>query len=308
MNLIDKHLLVVDDNSINIELMLDLLDEYGYENVHGINDPHKVLSHCQQQMPDFLLLNFRMPHLDGYTVIEQLRAHFEERMPPIIVLTMQIDNMTRQRALAMGVRDFIPKPFKHDKVLQRIRNTLNIEQAIRGATERGEMSLVFQPKLSLADHKILGAEALLRWQHPELGLISPSEFIPLAEASGDILAIGDWALDEAMRHITGCRAQGLLNDDYHIAVNVAARQLTRKDFAQQLLARLEERQTPQRFFALEVTESGLMSDMNHARQQLAELARTITQLAHSVGCDVVAEGIENSAQATYLSSIGCEAA
>lgn len=552
MSLTEKHLLIVDDSTINIELMFDLLDEYGFENIHGINDPREVLPHCQRQLPDLLLLDIRMPHLDGYAVIEQLSTYFAEQMPPIIVLTAQIDDVTRQRALTMGVRDFITKPFKQDEVLQRIRNTLNIEhryqvrekqvdtlelmvakrtqeldrqsrtdpitqlpnrrglsqalhaaalqgsgtgllfiaidklddvvrlhgyrvadqllsfisqrlrqqldaecllglwggsellvitptanptqllhlagqllecfeqdqaleelllplsarigisaeagyfeterlvhmaalalppleslkvqyytpaletkqrhrlhiqQAIRGATERGEMSLAFQPKLSLADHKILGAEALLRWQHPEFGFISPGEFIPLAEASGDILCIGDWVLDEAMRYISTWRAQGLLNDDFHIAVNVAARQLSRKDFAQQLLARLEQQQIPERFLALEVTESGLVSDMNHARQQLAQLAdmniavaiddfgtgqsslayiktlpfstlkidrafvmdletsaidrqlaHTITQLAHSVGCDVVAEGIENSAQAAYLSSIGCEAA
>lgn len=552
MSLTEKHLLIVDDSTVNIELMFDLLDEYGFENVHGINDPREVLPHCQQQLPDLLLLDIRMPHLDGYAVIEELSEHFAEQMPPIIVLTAQIDDATRHRALSMGVRDFITKPFKQDEVLQRIRNTLNIEhryqvrdkqadtleqmvakrtqeldrqsrtdpitqlpnrrgldqalrtaalkasgtgllfiaidklddvvrlhgyrvadqllhfitqrlrrqldeecllglwggsellvitptanpdklvglaeqllvcfeqdqalealllplsarigisaeagyfeterlvhmaalalppleslkvqyytpaletkqrqrlhiqQAIRGATERGEMSLAFQPKLSLADHKILGAEALLRWQHPKFGLISPGEFIPLAEASGDILCIGDWVLNEAMRYISTWRAQGLLNDDFHIAVNVAARQLSRKDFAQQLLARLEQWQIPERFLALEVTESGLMSDMNHARQQLAQLAEmniavaiddfgtgqsslayiktlpfstlkidrafvmdletsaidrqlahTITQLAHSVGCDVVAEGIENSAQAAYLSSIGCEAA
>lgn len=552
MSLTEKHLLVVDDNTINIELILDLLDEYGFENVHGINDPREVIAHCQQHLPDLLLLDIRMPHLDGYAVIEELRKHFAEQMPPIIVLTAQIDDATRQRALTLGVRDFITKPFKQDEVLQRIRNTLDVEhryqmrdkqadhlelmiakrtqeldrqsrtdpitqlpnrrgldqalqaaslqasgtgllfialdrmddivrlhgyriadqllyfisqqlrqkldadcllglwggsemlvitptanqdkllqladrilecfendqalddlllpvsarigisgeegcfdterlvhmaalalppheslcvqcytpaleekqrhqlhlqQAIRGATQRGEMSLAFQPKISLADHKILGAEALLRWQHPVFGLISPGEFIPLAEASGDILLIGDWVLDEAMRHIIKWRALGLLNDDFHIAVNVAARQLTRKDFAQQLLARLAAQQIPERFLALEVTESGLMSDMNHARQQLAQLsdmniavaiddfgtgqsslayiktlpfstlkidrafvmdletnaidrqlANTITQLAHSVGCDVVAEGIENSAQAAYLSSIGCEAA
>lgn len=552
MSLTQKHLLVVDDNTVNIELMFDLLDEYGFENIHGIDDPREVLPHCQLQLPDLLLLDIRMPHLDGYAVIEQLSAHFKELMPPIIVLTAQIDDTTRQRALAMGVRDFITKPFKQDEVLQRIRNTLNIEhryqvrdkqadtlelmvakrtqeldqqsrtdpitqlpnrrglnqvlrsaalkasgtgllfiaidklddvvrlhgyqtadqllclicqrlrqqlsaecllglwggsellvitptaepskllalaerllacfeqdqtlddlllpvgirigissaegdfdterlvhmaalalppqetipvqcytpaleekqrhrlrlqQAIRGAIQRGEMALAFQPKLSLADHKILGAEALLRWKHPEFGHISPGEFIPLAEASGDILSIGDWVIGEAMRHIIEWRTLGLLNDDFHIAVNVAARQLTRKDFAQQLLARLAEQRIPERFFALEVTESGLVRDMNHARQQLAQLAdmniavaiddfgtgqsslayiktlpfstlkidrafvmdletsaidrqlaRTITQLAHSVGCDVVAEGIETSAQAAYLSSIGCEAA
>lgn len=552
MSLTQKHLLIVDDNIVNIDLMLDLLEEYGFANVHGINDPRQVLTHCQHQLPDLLLLDIRMPYLDGYAVIEALQHHFGDQTPPIIVLTAQIDDATRQRALAMGVRDFIAKPFKQDEILQRIRITLDVEhryqirdkqadtlelmvakrtqeldrqsrtdpitqlpnrralnqalqaaalqasgagllfialdglddvvrlhgypiadqllyfigqqlrqrldadcllgiwggsellviaptgdptkllpladrlfacfeqdqtlgelllpisarigisgekrlfdterlvhmaalalppqgslqvqcytpaleakqrhrlqlqQAIRGATERGEMSLAFQPKLSLANHKILGAEALLRWQHPELGLISPGEFIPLAEASGDILSIGDWVIGEAMRHIKEWRALGLLNDDFHIAVNVATRQLMRKGFAQQLLARLAQQQIPERFLALEVTESGLMSDMNHAQQQLAqlaemniavaiddfgtgqsslayiktlpfstlkidrafvmdletnaidrELARTITQLAHSVGCDVVAEGIENSAQAAYLSSIGCEAA
>ena len=103
-------------------------------------------------------------------------------------------------------------------------------------------------------------------------MISPGEFIPLAEASGDILHIGDWVLDETLRYIGAWREQGLLNDDFHIAVNVAARQLSRKDFAEQLLTRLQQQQIPARFLALEVTESGLMSDMNHARQQLAQLA------------------------------------
>ncbi|WP_226247577.1 response regulator [Halomonas sp. SBBP1] len=127
MSLTEKHLLIVDDSTVNIELMFDLLDEYGFENIHGINDPREVLRHCQQQLPDLLLLDIRMPHLDGYAVIEELRAHFAEQMPPIIVLTAQIDDVTRHRALSMGVRDFITKPFKQDEVLQRIRNTLNIE-------------------------------------------------------------------------------------------------------------------------------------------------------------------------------------
>ena len=127
MSLTEKYLLIVDDSTVNIELMFDLLDEYGFENIHGINDPRQVLHHCQQQLPDLLLLDIRMPHLDGYAVIEQLSTYFAEQMPPIIVLTAQIDHDTRQRALTMGVRDFITKPFQQDEVLQRICNTLNIE-------------------------------------------------------------------------------------------------------------------------------------------------------------------------------------
>lgn len=553
MNLASKHVLVVDDNPINVELLLDLLDDNGFTQVHGISDPSHVLAHCQLQKPDLILLDIRMPVLDGYALISLLQKQFSHQMPPIIVLTAQIDDETRYRALNMGARDFITKPFNHDEVLQRIRNALslehryqvrdqqaetlermvakrtqelnrqsrtdsitqlpnrrglmqalreaalsasgtgllfialddldnvvrlhgysiadqliahtsqqlsahldnigllglwggsellvitpvsdqyeleqlatrllstfeqdqalgdlllpldarigiswasgrfeierlvhmaalalphrggnlriqryqetlevqqrhrlNLQQAIRGAPQRGEMSLAFQPKISLATQQIIGAEALLRWHHPELGHISPADFIPLAEASGDILAIGEWVLEETMQQIVTWRKQGLLNDHFHIAVNVAARQLTRKDFAQKLLDRLTAYDIPERFLALEVTESGLMSDMQNARVQLAQLARMnvavaiddfgtghsslayvktlpfstlkidrafvmdleknavdrqlavmITQLAHAVGCDVVAEGIETASQAAYLRSIGCEAA
>lgn len=77
--------------------------------------------------------------------------------------------------------------------------------------------------------------------------MSPADFIPLAEASGDILSIGEWVLEEAMRYIVQWRQQGLLNDRFHIAVNVAARQLARKDFAQNLLTRLAKHNIPERF-------------------------------------------------------------
>jgi EAL domain-containing protein (putative c-di-GMP-specific phosphodiesterase class I)/DNA-binding response OmpR family regulator len=550
MNVANKHLLVVDDNPVNVELMLDLLDEHGFGHVYGISDPRRVLDYCQQQLPDLLLLDIRMPHLDGYALIEQLRDHFAEQTPPIIVLTAQIDDTTRHRALDMGVRDFLTKPFKHDEVLQRIRNTLNVEHryyvrnqqaetlermvekrtreldrqsrtdpitqlpnhrgliqalrqaslgghgagllflaldglddvvrlhgygvaekllrqlgqtllaqldethtlglwggsemlllspesepdtlnslatrllacidhdqelddlllnisarigissargyfdgdrlvhmaslslphseglrvqcysenleemqrhrlnvqnALRGATERGEMSLVFQPKLSLETLRITGAEALLRWKHPAMGYLSPGLFIPLAEASGDILAIGEWVLEQSILQAAAWQHSPWVSDDFHIAVNVATRQLTRPYFAQMLLKRMAEHRVPHRLISIEVTESGLMQDMVNARHQLAqltdagisvaiddfgtgysslaylktlpistlkidrafvmdleesdtdrELARTITQLAHAVGCDVVAEGIETAAQAVYLRSIGCE--
>ncbi|MCB8888870.1 putative bifunctional diguanylate cyclase/phosphodiesterase [Vreelandella malpeensis] len=553
MKLARKHLLVVDDNVANVELLMDLLDDHGFDDLHGLHDPRDVVGYCQARCPDLILLDIRMPHLDGYAVMQALAAQLGEAVPPIIVLTAQIDDETRRRAQRMGVRDFITKPFQHDDVLMRIRNALALEQryqqrhaeattlerlaveqaqsldresrtdtltklpnrraltqmlrmassdgtptgllfiaidqldevirfhgyavadalmlhvsqqlydklgetarlgiwggsellvilpvvspeqlilqamsllecfnqdqtldnlllplgvrigistaaepfeperlvhmaalalpqkngpvrvqsyneelearqrhrlhlqqSIRQAAERGEMSLVFQPKLSLSTHRVIGAEALLRWHHPTLGPVSPVEFIPLAEASGDILSIGEWVLDEAMRHIAVWREKRLLDDAFHIAVNVAARQLARHDFADKLLARLKEHGIPPYFLSLEITESGILSDMHNARAQLARLAQVniavaiddfgtghsslayiktlpfstlkidrafvmdlehkevdrhlalaITQLAHAVGCDVVAEGIETKAQADYLRSIGCEAA
>ena len=111
MTFYSKHVLVVDDNTVNIELMLDLLENQGFHNTHGISDSRHVLAYCQRSLPDLLLLDIRMPYLDGYAVIEQLNAHLGEQTPPIVILTAQIDDETRQRALALGVRDFVTKPF-----------------------------------------------------------------------------------------------------------------------------------------------------------------------------------------------------
>lgn len=550
MTLATQHLLVVDDNPVNVEMMLDLLEDHGFDHAHGLSDPREVLGYCQAARPDLLLLDIRMPHLDGYGVIEQLRQHFGSDMPPIIVLTAQVDDATRHRALELGVRDFLTKPFKHDEVLQRIRNILDVEKrfsirdqqaatleqmvakrtreldrqsrtdpitrlanrrgltkalrkaamsasgagllfiaidgiddvirlhgysvaerllkrlgealggvlddsrqlglwggseflvighghtaealsalgatllrifdqdqpvddlllsvnarigiseatghfdpdrlvqmaalalpqgngariqrytqdledqqrqrlhiqhALRGATERHEMSLAFQPKICAQHNRVLGAEALLRWHHPELGHVSPGLFIPLAEASGDIFAIGSWVIEQTLGYIAAWQGAAWMSADFNIAVNVSARQLSRRDFADTLLAQVKRHGVELAHLSLEVTESGLMNDIHNARQQLEQLhaagiavavddfgtghsslaylktlplstlkidrafvmdledspvdrqlAHTITQLAHGVGCDVVAEGIETPAQADYLRSIGCE--
>lgn len=550
MTLATKHLLVVDDNPVNVEMMLDLLDDHGFDHVHGLSDPREVLGYCRAARPDLLLLDIRMPHLDGYGVIEQLREHLVGDMPPVIVLTAQVDDATRHRALEMGVRDFLTKPFKHDEVLQRIRNILEVEQrfsirdqqaatleqmvakrtreldyqsrtdpitrlanrrgltqslreatmsangagllfiavdgiddvirlhgysvaerllkqlgstlsnplddthqlglwggseflviapghtpealgtlgitllktfeqdllvddlllsvnarigisqaaghfdpdrlvqmaalalpqsngvrlqhysqsledqqrqrlhvqrALRDATSRNEMSLAFQPKICALYNRVIGAEALLRWHHPELGHVSPGLFIPLAEASGDIFAIGNWVIEQALGFIAEWQDAAWMTADFSIAINVSARQLSRRNFADTLLAQVKRHGVELAHLSLEVTESGLMNDINNARQQLEQLhtagiavavddfgtghsslaylktlplstlkidrafvmdleessvdrqlARTITQLAHGVGCNVVAEGIETPAQADYLRSIGCE--
>lgn len=97
MNLMHKHILVVDDNHTNVELLLDLLDAHDFQNVHGISDPRHVLPYCQRQLPDLILLDIRMPHMDGYAVFEQLQGHFTHHTPPTIVLTAQTDNETRHR-------------------------------------------------------------------------------------------------------------------------------------------------------------------------------------------------------------------
>ncbi|WP_458525371.1 EAL domain-containing response regulator [Onishia taeanensis] len=473
-DLTDKRLLVVDDNPTNVELLLDLLDDHGFAHVSSTGDGANVVAMCEADGPDLILLDIRMPGLDGYGVMAALRERFGAQAPPVIVLTAQHDNETRHRALSLGVRDFLTKPFHHDEVLQRIRSVLEVQhrfqvrdqqaealehlvaqrtqalehqsrtnattglpnrtgltrvlearaplreptgilfialdglddimrlhgygtiesllrhlgqqlaatvpprhvvgpwdgnewlvispspkgasalvelakrlcrllhqdhrvgdlllplrarvgicqatafdperlvhqaalalphghmppvqyysealeqeqrhrlqlqQALRGAAARGELALVFQPKIDLASGRVVGAEALLRWHHPDLGPVSPSDFIPLAEASGDILAIGDWVIDAAIAQLSAWRQAPWCHEAFHLAINVAARQLPRQDFAERLLERLRRCDLPGASLSLEVTESGLMENVTLARGQLAILARAGLRIA-----------------------------
>lgn len=126
-----------------------------------------------------------------------------------------------------------------------------------------EFCLYYQPKVNLKNNKIFGMEALLRWQHPELGLRGPLDFLPQAEDSNLIIEIGNWVLDEAMRQIAVWQAAG---HDWIVSVNIAARQLQRHDFVhnlQTLLARHPG--TPAHRLELEILESSALADMDHVR-------------------------------------------
>jgi len=148
-----------------------------------------------------------------------------------------------------------------------------LHEALRIALDRQEFFLVYQPKIELCSGRVIGAEALLRWVHPELGFISPVDFVPMAEASGDILRIGDWVVDHAILQLEEWFAAGQLASDFRLAVNVSALQLTQPEFARNLLNRLLRSRLPAGALEVEVTESGLMQNVDLAREQLQLLAR-----------------------------------
>ncbi|SEI41765.1 putative two-component system response regulator [Allopseudospirillum japonicum] len=122
-------ILIVDDNPANLALLEDVLYEAGYDVVTSLSDPREVMPLIRSTTSiDLILLDIRMPHLSGIQVLEQLSAHYEQdpgAMPPVIVLTAQTDEQTRQQALSAGARDFLTKPFAHWEVELRIRNHLN---------------------------------------------------------------------------------------------------------------------------------------------------------------------------------------
>jgi len=136
--------------------------------------------------------------------------------------------------------------------------TLQLENALRRALERNQLSLHYQPQISLRNDAIIGVEALLRWQHPELGMISPAEFIPIAEDSGQILQLGEWVLRTAARQ---CRAwMASMPVPLTMAVNLSAIQFRHPNLPEMIIQILEEEGLPPCCLELELTESVAMDN------------------------------------------------
>ncbi len=225
--------------------------------------------------------------------------------------------------------------------------------ALRRALERGEFRLVYQPRLSLLEGRITGVEALLRWHSEDLGEIPPSTFIPLAEETGLILAIGEWVLREACITLQRWRRHGLT--EVGMAVNVSVLQLLRGKLPEALRRLLDEIDIPSERLELEVTESMVMANAEQTISVLRELkaigvslaiddfgtgyssliylkrlpidtlkidkefvgdltndpddeaiTATVITMAHSLGLNVVAEGVETEEQLMYLHEQGCD--
>lgn len=121
----DAKILIVDDNPSNVALLEAVLDEEDYENIFSTTDPFAVLPLYREHRFDLILLDIRMPGMSGIEVLQELKGVTRDEYLPVIVLTAQTDQDTRQQALSAGAKDFITKPFEDWEVLLRIENTLN---------------------------------------------------------------------------------------------------------------------------------------------------------------------------------------
>ncbi len=146
---------------------------------------------------------------------------------------------------------------------------LKLENALRRAIERDELILEYQPQWEMPEQRLIGVEALVRWQHPERGRINPLEFIPVAEESGLIHAIGDHVLRSACRQQVAWRAAGLR--PVSIAVNISALQFRRQGFVERVSGIIAETGADPRGLDLELTESALMQPSPEVEEQLASL-------------------------------------
>ncbi len=146
---------------------------------------------------------------------------------------------------------------------------LQLEVDLHRAVENEEWTLLYQPKYDISAQKIVGAEALIRWDHPERGIVSPYEFIEFAEQRGLIVQIGDWVIREACRQLRAWLDGGIR--DCKIAINLSSVQLIQSDIVQRIFNSLEEFNVPPRMFEIEITETILMENVRQAIESLERL-------------------------------------
>lgn len=163
----------------------------------------------------------------------------------------------------------------HAQVLQR----LHLETDLRLAIERKELQLYYQPILEMGTHAIVGFEALLRWQHPVRGMISPAEFIPIAEETGLIIPLGRWILWEACHQMQRWKAEFSESSLCYMSVNLSGRELLQPDIIERITQILEETGLEPHHLKFEVTESSLITNTEVAGDRLTQLSATGIKLS-----------------------------
>ena len=245
------------------------------------------------------------------------------------------------------------EPIMTEKALKR----LGLEADLRRALEKGEFRVHYQPKVSINTRRIVAQEALVRWEHPERGLVPPAEFVPLAEETGLIVPLGRWVLEEACRQAKKWQDSYPSDPPLRMSVNLSAAQFTHPDLGEDVTDVLRRTGLDPRDLILEITESMVVEDVGSALTTLQELkalgvkiavddfgtgysslsylkhfpvdylkidrsfvsglgrdskdeglVSASIELAHALGLEAIAEGVETEEQLKRLRSLGCELA
>ena len=162
---------------------------------------------------------------------------------------------------------------------ERAVEELSIEQELQRGLERGELRLFYQPIVNLENGEMVGAEALIRWEHPERGLLTPDKFLPVAEESGLIVQVGSWAVGEACRRLRDWDRLNGHGSPFGLAVNLSARELTHPDVVTTVLNAVRRSALDPHRLTIEVTESTAMADRETGFRALRELSAAGVRIA-----------------------------
>lgn len=383
-------LLIVDDEPQIRKLLETLLQHEGYQTLSA-SSGEEALQLVAQQPPDLILLDIMMPGMDGYEVASHLKGNETTASIPIIMLSALSEPSARVSGLETGAEEFLSKPVERVELWLRVRNLLRLkergdqlkvhnlmleqqlqrqtgepagmsvhdlarqdfEKALRQAVENREFTVHYQPKIELAGGKICALEALLRWERPGYGTVSPAVFVPVLESLGLIVQVGRWVIDSVCQQIAVWQ-RGLIGA-VEVSVNVSGHQLIEGDLIADIERILRATGVAPHWLEVELTESSLMENTQHTIASLqrlrtmgvkisiddfgtgysslaylrrfpidtlkidiafirevttnpqdAAITRTIIELAHSLGLQVVAEGVETQEQLGFLKQAGCD--
>ncbi|MBF0191854.1 MAG: EAL domain-containing protein [Magnetococcales bacterium] len=184
--------------------------------------------------------------------------------------------------------------FFSQEMTETARRRFAMENSLRYAVERDQLVLFYQPQVDLTSGQVVGAEALVRWNHPERGLVSPLEFIPVAEETGLILPIGEWVLRTACRQLAAWKAMGL--PMIRVGVNLSALQFQRQDLVKIVESCLEETGIDPQYLDLEITESAIMEDV----QKTVAVLNRISAMGVKLSIDDFGTGYSSLSQLRHF--------
>ncbi|MBF0271105.1 MAG: EAL domain-containing protein [Magnetococcales bacterium] len=184
--------------------------------------------------------------------------------------------------------------FFSQEMTETARRRFAMENSLRYAVERDQLVLFYQPQVDLTSGRVVGAEALVRWNHPERGLVSPLEFIPVAEETGLILPIGEWVLRTACRQLAAWKHMGL--PMIRVGVNLSALQFQKQDLVKIVESCLEETGIDPKYLDLEITESAIMEDV----QKTVAVLNRISALGVKLSIDDFGTGYSSLSQLRHF--------
>ena len=299
-----KKILVIEDDRVIRENILKLLKAEGFD-VTGAENGAQGLNAAVSNLPDVILCDVMMPELDGYGVLVALRSNPITATVPFVFLTGKAERSEVRQGMELGADDYLTKPFSKAELVGAISSRLKkqaafvqqqhnlrssselvqdaadkleqIKTSLCGALEREEFQVYYQPQVNVQSGKIMSAEALVRWLHPEKGLISPAEFIPAAEETGFIVQLGEWVLQTACKQMQVWQNAGFSLQQ--VAVNLSPRQFHQPDLSSRVAQILAEIGLAPSSLELELTESLMVEDAKSAiatLQQLKDLGVSIS--------------------------------
>ncbi|RMT97429.1 hypothetical protein ALP39_00020 [Pseudomonas marginalis pv. marginalis] len=299
-------LLIVDDEPQVRKLLETLLHHEGYLTQSACCG-EEALRLVAQQPPDLILLDIMMPGMDGYEVASQLKGNPATANIPIIMLSALSDSSARVSGLETGAEEFISKPVERVELWLRVRNLLrlkahgdqlkqhseqleqrlqehtaqaprgdvhdrvriDLEHALREAVERNEFALHYQPKVELANGNICALEALLRWDRPGYGAVSPAVFVPILESLGLIVPVGRWVIEQVCQQIAEWQCSDI--GAVEVSVNVSGHQLIEGDLIADISQILASTGVESHWLEVELTEGSLMENTQHTIASLQRL-------------------------------------